>query len=75
MRIKILSWNVRGLNARDKRVVVKTLLKEWKADVACLQETKLRNVSREVVRELCGSRWVDWIHLDAIGAAGGVLVL
>ncbi|KAG5540961.1 hypothetical protein RHGRI_020999 [Rhododendron griersonianum] len=72
---ELKSWNVSGLNARDKMVVVKTLLREWKADVACLQETKLRNVSREVVRELCGSRWVDWILLDATGAAGGVLVL
>ncbi|KAI8555491.1 hypothetical protein RHMOL_Rhmol05G0176900 [Rhododendron molle] len=72
---ELKSWNVRGLNAREKRVIVKSLFKEWKADVVCLQETKLRKVTREGMRELCGSRWVDWIHLDVIGAARGVLVL
>lgn len=71
MKIKILSWNVRGLNAREKRVVVKSLLKEWKADVVCLQETKFSVVSREKVKEIWGCQWVKWIHLDACGTAGG----
>lgn len=52
-------------------MVVKSLLQEWKVDVVCLQDTKLREISREDVKGLWGSRWVDWIHLDAIGAAGG----
>lgn len=70
MKIKILSWNVRGLNAREKRVVVKSLLNEWKADVVCLQETKFSVASREKVKEIWGSRWVKWIHLDACGTEG-----
>ena len=37
MNLKILSWNVRGLNNFHKRVIVKILLKEWKGDVICLQ--------------------------------------
>lgn len=71
MKIKILNWNVKGLNAKEKRVVVKSLLKGWKADVVCLQETKLNEMSMMIVKELWGSHWVNWIHLDAIGVAGG----
>lgn len=69
--IKILSWNVRGLNAKEKRMIVKSLLQEWKADVVCLQETKLKEVSKKSIKDLWGGRSVEWIHLDAIGAAGG----
>jgi exonuclease III len=54
MKSKILSWNVRGLNEMNKRLRVRNLLKEWKADIVCLQETKLEVVSRGVVRSLCG---------------------
>ena len=41
MNLKILSWNVRGLNDGRKRLIVKNLLRDWKCDVICLQETKL----------------------------------
>jgi endonuclease/exonuclease/phosphatase family metal-dependent hydrolase len=38
---KILSWNVRGLNEGGKRLKVRNLIRQWKADIICLQETKL----------------------------------
>ena len=40
MKLKILSWNVRGLNAAEKRMVVKLFVKGVRADIVCLQETK-----------------------------------
>jgi len=50
MKPKIVAWNVRGLNAIDKRPTIRGLLRDWKADVVCLLETKLESISREVVR-------------------------
>ena len=41
MNLKIVSWNVRGLNEQDKRLQVRNLIRKWKADIVCLQETKL----------------------------------
>ena len=64
MNLKILSWNVRGLNN------LKILLKEWKGDVICLQETKLDSTNSTVVKSLWGSPLVDWAVLDAIHTAG-----
>ena len=37
MNLKIISWNVRGLNDSRKRLIVKNLLREWKCDVICFQ--------------------------------------
>ena len=52
MNLKILSWNVRGLNDCRKRSIVKNLLREWKCDVICLQETKLTGLDRQMVGNL-----------------------
>ena len=41
MKIKILSWNVRGVNDPDKRKVIKNFLRIQRADLVCLQETKV----------------------------------
>ena len=41
MNLKILSWNVRGLNNFHERDFMKNMLKEWQGDVVCLQEIKL----------------------------------
>ena len=49
MNLKILSWNVRGLNDRQKRSIVKNLLHGWKCDIICLQETKLTGMDRQMV--------------------------
>ena len=72
MNLKLLSWNVRGLNNPHKRDTVKNLLKEWKCDVVCFQETKLDSVNLAVVKSLWSSPFVDWEALDAIHTAGGV---
>lgn len=49
MKFKLVSWNVRGLNNKDKRRLVKVLW-GWNADIICLQETKLEGDEMEEVR-------------------------
>ena len=44
MNLRLLSWNVRGLNNPRKRQVCKNLLKEWNCDVVCFQETKVASI-------------------------------
>ena len=63
MNLKIVSWNVCGLNDRDKRLQVSHLLKMWKADIACLQKTKLDFIDRGIIRSLWGIQHVDWLYL------------
>ena len=74
MKIKILSWNVRGINDRNKRKLIKALISSHKVDLVCLQETKMAEMSLGVVRSLGVGRFLEWGALNARGAAGGVVV-
>jgi hypothetical protein len=56
MKPKILSWNLRGLNGEKKMMKTTGLIGEWKADIVCLQETKLQVINREDGTEFGGLR-------------------
>ena len=75
MKPKIIVWNVRGLNAFKKRLWIRGLLKEWKADIVCLIETKMEVITREVVCSLWGGQHVDWMYKGANGASRGILLM
>ena len=62
MKIKMISWNVRGLNDPRKCLMVKNLLREWKCDVVCLQEMKI-------------CPYMDWAVLEANRTTGGILLM
>jgi len=72
---RLISWNVRGLNQRSKRLKIKNLLRQWKADIICLQETKLDLISNRIVKSLWGSQFADWCYLPSSGASGGILLM
>ena len=75
MKIRILSWNVRGANDSEMRKIIKAFLKTQKVDLVCLQETKLKGSSKELVRSLGGlGRFVDWAAVNAVVASGGILI-
>ena len=74
MLIRILSWNVKGINDKDKRKVVKAFLRLQRADLVCLQETKCKLMSNLVVRSLGFGRFMNWESVHSKGQAGGILV-
>jgi exonuclease III len=37
--LKIVIWNVRGLNTRARRIAIRSLLATTDASIICLQET------------------------------------
>ena len=74
MLIRILSWNVRGINDKDKRKVVKAFLRLQRVDLVCLQETKCKLMLDLVVRSLGFGRFVNWGSVHSRGQAGGILV-
>jgi exonuclease III len=75
MKPKIVSLNVRDLNNEENRVSIRGLLRDWKASIVCLQETKMEVITREVVRSLWGCHLVDWSYLGTRGASRGILLL
>jgi exonuclease III len=71
---KIVCWNVRGLNGSARQDVVRCLVDSVKADVVCLQETKMSVFSRLFVFRLLGSEFQNFVFTPSVGASGGILV-
>ena len=45
MKLRILSWNVKGVKDRDKRKLIKDVIKTQKVDLVCLWETKIQETT------------------------------
>lgn len=71
--MRILSWNVKGLNASDKRGRIKKFLDSSKVDIILLQESKLSQDSFDNII----SKWCLWkvVHVPSLGASGGLITL
>ena len=74
MKIRIVSWNVRVVNEKNKRVIIRAFIKAQKADLVCLQETKLQEMSDGMVQSLGGVWCTKWRALNARGTVSGIVV-
>lgn len=72
--MKILSWNVRGLNSWKKCALVKRLLQQHNPNIVLLQETKL-DATGSLIKSIWSSAFTGWSALDAIDTSGGLLIL
>jgi exonuclease III len=71
----IFNWNVRSLNNSARRQVVFNSVRDTRATIVALQETKLEHIDRQMVYEILGTRFVDnYVVLSAIGTRGGILL-
>ncbi|KAH7662169.1 Exodeoxyribonuclease III protein [Dioscorea alata] len=72
--MNLITWNVRGLGRPAKRFLVKDFLLLHFADVCCLQESKLEEISPTIWREI-GGGWLDqFFSVPAHGTAGGIII-
>ncbi|XP_073357863.1 uncharacterized protein [Aegilops tauschii subsp. strangulata] len=72
--LKIIFWNVRGLNSGAKRTAVRSVISAAVPTIVCLQETKLTHVSDAIVLETLGPSFEDFYFLPADGTRGGILL-
>lgn len=68
------SWNVRGINNRIAVKNVKRLLRDSRANILILQETKCHDWSDRVVDSFWDSSSHGWIAVNSLGTAGGLLI-
>jgi exonuclease III len=59
--MKILFWNVRGLNDPFKQREVKKLLRRLKISIFCILETHIKEDKAHSIKEFIASSW-GWIH-------------
>ena len=71
---KILVWNVRGLNRKARRDVVRVMVNSTQPDIVCLQETKVVAISRRMVMSTLGVDFTEFVVLPALGTRGGILL-
>ncbi|CAN0871761.1 LINE-1 retrotransposable element ORF2 protein [Linum grandiflorum] len=71
----ILSWNVRGVGALDKRFRIAQRVKDMHPNVVCFQETKAESCDIGLVRSLVGSGEMEWEFKPSVGASGGILTV
>lgn len=69
----ILIWNVRRMNMRARRSVIREFLIQERATVLCLVETKVDVLTTAMVNELMGVAF-DYVCLPFVGTSGGVIV-
>jgi hypothetical protein len=67
----ILNWNVRGLNNPARRQVVKDLVRDTKATIVALQETKMEYFDRTLV---CETLRDNLVVLPSVGLSGSILL-
>jgi len=72
--MKLISWNIRGLNSPRKGKLLKNLIMEEKPSILFLQETKC---SLNFLEKAAAKAWPGGqvIAVDAQGASGGLAIL
>ncbi|RCV20326.1 hypothetical protein SETIT_4G047100v2 [Setaria italica] len=69
----LLIWNVRGLNSRTRRNVVRDLVTQEHVSLLTLQESKLDVCNDALVLNLLGSDF-DFYALPATNTYGGIFL-
>lgn len=71
--MKIISWNVRGINASNKRIGIHQFIESMKVDIILLQEIKLSQDSFQKTI----AKWTRWSssHSPITRASSGLVAL
>ena len=71
--MKLLSWNIRGLNSPGKQKILKNMIQKEKPNILFLQETKCNS---EILGTILSKAWPSCssVAVDASGSSGGLAI-
>ena len=72
--MKCISWNVWGLRDERRRGIVGRYLRDWGADVICLQETMLTHLEQRIWTSLGWGSGESQVSIAASGRSGGIIL-
>ena len=72
---KVLYWNVCGLNSETRQRSVREKVAQSQCAVICLQETKLSDCPRSLVKSIFPVGFDQFIESPSRGASGGILTV
>ncbi|KAJ1296023.1 hypothetical protein BS78_01G267000 [Paspalum vaginatum] len=70
----ILSWNIRGMNHKNKWDALRQKLDESACAIACIQETKRESFDMRYIRQFAPKRFDAFDYIPSVGASGGSVV-
>jgi exonuclease III len=72
--MKIITWNIRGLNGRSKKKILRKCIKSENLDILLLQETKREGSIAEETFRSCW-RHCNFTYTNSKGEVGGLAIL
>lgn len=69
----IISWNLRGLNARIKKSQLRKLISRQDPKFVFIQETKIEHFSPLTIKTIWNADDIDWLFTPSTGNSGGLL--
>lgn len=72
--MKILFWNVRGLNSGGRKKQLGDLIVKHQINVVCLQETIKQNFTARELASLARGQEMYWNWVPPEGRSGGLLL-
>ena len=72
--MKCISWNVRGLRDDRRRGIVGRYLRQWGAEIICLQETMISQVEPRTWTSLGWGSTTAFVDIPALGRSGDILL-
>lgn len=73
--IKTRVWNMHGLNAPTRRIVVFQVGPAANPSIVCLHETKLEVLMTGTLAQYLGNKFEKFYHLAADSMRGGILLV
>lgn len=72
---KVLCWNVRGLNAKERWDAIRDKISECACDTICLQETKRQTFHLQFIKNFCPPCFDAFEFLASVGASVGLIII
>ena len=72
--MKCITWNLWGLRDDRRRDIVGQYLREWGADVICLQETMVTHLEQQTWTSLGWGSGEAYVSIPASGRSGGTML-
>lgn len=70
--MKVLNWNIRGMNSCRKRKALNDIITSHQIDIIAIQETKKSDFSSRILSSI-SSKLDIWHFLPSQGSSGGIL--
>ena len=70
----MLCWNVRGINAAEKWLLIRNKIDESNCDIFCFQETKKEHFEPAFIRNFAPRKFDKFVFAPSVGASGGIIV-